>query len=382
MLDIDRWIESNKQKFGSDYEVMFARNVLPKVHGLDLNNITLQYPFRDKDGKQRYCDFVVVESDTVRFVIEIDGYDKRGTGTGMSRDDFIDWQRRQASLVSQGWYVLRFANNDVRDFPDDCAAHINALLNRLRSEAEKPELTSRTLAGEIIKSPEPERIQTVLVMQNQYIPPPELIPPTSRVNPQQEHGKAKSNKLNKLYVWFAAALISGSIIALSMESDKSGAESVSNDYALVGSQSDPQAETKRGWVREAMLDCKNAIDWAKAKNHIGSGVVLVGPLLETKYKPNINGGPTFLSIGAKYPNPERLQLVIWGSNRGKFSFRYLSENWANEDTAIAVDKNIDKTVPPVACVRGKVTMYKNVPQIELFAENQIRVYTYSERKDF
>lgn len=300
----------------------------------------------------------------------------------MSRDDFIDWQRRQASLVSQGWYVLRFANNDVRDFPDDCAAHINSLLSRLRSEAGKSELVSATLTKEIIKPPEPERIQTVLVMQNQYTPPPELIPPTNRVNPQQEHGKAKSNKLNKLYVWFAAALISGSIIALSMESDKSGAEAVSNDYALVGSQSDPQAETKRGWVPEARLDCKNAIDWTKAKNHIGNGVVLVGPLLETKYKPNINGGPTFLSIGAKYPNPERLQLVIWGSNRGRFSFRYLSENWVNEDNAIAVDKNIDNTVPPVACVRGKVTMYKNVPQIELFSENQIRVNTYSERKDF
>lgn len=388
MLNIDRWIESNKQKFGSDYEIMFARNVLPKVHGLDLKNITLQYPFRDKDGKQRYCDFVFIESDTVRFVIEIDGYDKRGTGTGMSRDDFIDWQRRQASLVSQGWYVLRFANNDVRDFPDDCAGHINALLKRLRSEASKLEFISPTLTNEIIKppepepEPEPERIQTVMVMQNQYKPPPELVPPTNKVNSQSEHGNVPGNNLKRFYFCLTAGLISVSAIAVFMQGDRSDAGVVSNNSTLVRNNYGSQIEKSKNWTLEDKFDCKNAIDWSGAKKYIDNTVVLVGPLLETKYKPNINGGPTFLSIGAKYPNKDRLQIVIWGKNRGNFSFRYLNDGWVNEDNAIAADKNIDHTAPPVACVSGKVTMYKNVPQIELFSENQIRVYTYSDRKDF
>ncbi len=44
------------------------------------------------------------------------------------RSDFLDWQRRQASLVAQGWRVIRFANVDVRDNALRCAELLGLLL--------------------------------------------------------------------------------------------------------------------------------------------------------------------------------------------------------------------------------------------------------------
>jgi len=127
-MTFSEWIEANKPSFGSHYEVLFAESVLPLTSAIGFDDITIQYPFRDIDRKQRYCDFVISENEDVRIAIEIDGYDKRGTGSGMTHSDFIDWQRRHAALTSQGWYVLRFANRDVRDQPERCAEHINLIL--------------------------------------------------------------------------------------------------------------------------------------------------------------------------------------------------------------------------------------------------------------
>ena len=131
-MNFCNWVERNRDKFGSEYELLFVTEVLPLVSDLQVNALTAQHHFVDNDGKDRYCNFTIVESETVRVAIEIDGYDKRGTGTGMSYEDFLNWQRRQASLASQGWQVLRFANRDVREEPHRCAEHISRLLSRLR----------------------------------------------------------------------------------------------------------------------------------------------------------------------------------------------------------------------------------------------------------
>lgn len=127
------WLKNNLDKLGSSFEEMFFRNVLSRIT-FDFGSLIAQFKFKDSDGKTRYCDFVYQEGSAIRIAIEVDGYDKRGTGTGMSKSDFVDWQRRQAALTSQGWFVLRFANTDVRDAPERCKQHIDLLL---RSERQK-----------------------------------------------------------------------------------------------------------------------------------------------------------------------------------------------------------------------------------------------------
>lgn len=135
-ITFDKWLLKNEGEFGSDYEKLFVENVLSKIKDIDFSSVSTQFRFTDMDGKTRYCDFVLQEGEWIKIAIEIDGYDKRRTGNGMSRQDFIDWQRRQAALVSQGWFVLRFANTDVRDHPNRCCKHIELLLRRERQKAE------------------------------------------------------------------------------------------------------------------------------------------------------------------------------------------------------------------------------------------------------
>ena len=156
---LNEWLKINKPNFGSSYETLFAETVLPLVPELSFDAISVQYPFQDRDRKQRYCDFVIQENDDVRIAIEIDGYDKQGTGMGMSHADFVDWQRRQAALTSQGWYVLRFANRDVRDDPKRCAEHISLLLKRSRSKFQHKGLSAE----------ENERLAALTKTQNNTI---------------------------------------------------------------------------------------------------------------------------------------------------------------------------------------------------------------------
>ncbi|MXS85663.1 hypothetical protein ABO04_07020 [Nitrosomonas sp. HPC101] len=141
----NEWLIENEDKFGSDYEKLFVENVLSKIRDIDFSSVSTQFHFTDMGGRTRYCDFVLQEGELVKIAIEIDGYDKRGTGSGMSRQDFIDWQRRQAALVSQGWFVLRFANSDVRDYPGRCRKHIELLLRRERQKSEHQAQLERTI---------------------------------------------------------------------------------------------------------------------------------------------------------------------------------------------------------------------------------------------
>lgn len=348
---IEHWIASNKQNFGSEYEELFARNVLSIIKGLNPSNITVQYPFTDNDGKSRYCDFVIIESDTVRFAIEIDGYDKRGSGTGMSREDFIDWQRRQASLASQGWHVLRFANNDVRDFPDFCAAHIMTLLEKLRStESGKTQIisiASATYGKEIKKVAE-----RFFVIEN--------------VSSKQTS--------NGFWFWFISIAIAIAVITLFFVTKKdvpvqltTQTQSALTKDSIYG---DVPQEIDGDLFTEGKLNCKNPIRWSEAKSFIGRDIYLIGPLLDTKFKPNVVGQPTYIDVGAEYPNPNRLQLIVWGANRGNVTVRNFKPGWRE------VEGEVIPYYPPDVCVKGTVSMYKGVPQIEVSTDHQIMVYTF------
>lgn len=61
------------------------------------------------------------------------------------------------------------------------------------------------------------------------------------------------------------------------------------------------------------------IPWNEARNHIGEQGTVVGPVAGTKWASSSNGQPTFINIGADYPNSNRFTVVIWIQNRGNFS---------------------------------------------------------------
>ena len=143
-MTLNDWLNTNTDELGSKFERLFVLNVLSQILDFNFEVLEAQMPFRDRDGKPRYCDFAIKEGSEIRIAIEVDGYDKRGTGTGMTHHEFVDWQRREAALVSQGWFVLRFANRDVRDDPNRCAEHISLLLRKERRKYEHQNSLRRT----------------------------------------------------------------------------------------------------------------------------------------------------------------------------------------------------------------------------------------------
>lgn len=373
-MNFDAWVERNRHLLGSEYEILFSTQVLPLVEGLQCDAVTAQYHFVDSDGKNRYSDFAIIESQAVRIAIEIDGYDKRGTGTGMSREDFLDWQRRQASLASQGWHVLRFANRDVRDEPRRCAEHITQLLTRLR----------QAQAGHI----------EIVTIQPQ--PAEKNLVPLKVLNARQS--KLTTKKIYKLLPWIIVALLVGIVVwqkSNDVPSEKTShatvatsptnADSVPSEYlstfptkaqaAAATTSTSITSPSSAGQSRNASgieefsygkLDCVNPLDWSAAKQHIGQVVKVVGPLLASKPRPDIPGSPLWLDVGGIYPNQDRLTVVVWGKNWSKFNMQDLdAEYW--------FATVFDELEPALICIEGRVTEYKGVPQIELQDSRQVLI---------
>ena len=64
--------------------------------------------------------------------------------------------------------------------------------------------------------------------------------------------------------------------------------------------------------------CDNAISPATARGRVGQRVVVKGPVADAHFAVSGDGQPTFLYLGAPYPDPSRLTVVIWGRDRSRF----------------------------------------------------------------
>lgn len=101
---------------------------------------------------------------------------------------------------------------------------------------------------------------------------------------------------------------------------------------------------------------KGAISWTEAADHVGSKKTVCGDVMSAKTATNSKGQPTFLDVGAAYPDPSRVSVVIWGENLSKFR---------NEPTRAYSGKSI--------CVKGELYLYQSYVQIEATKQSQIRV---------
>ncbi|GIO86627.1 hypothetical protein J25TS5_35590 [Paenibacillus faecis] len=83
-----------------------------------------------KDG-YRFLDFAYIR-DPLKLAIEIDGYGPHWRN--VSRIQFSDHCRRQNDLMIDGWKVLRFSFDDVKESPRYCQQKIQQLLGRWLGE--------------------------------------------------------------------------------------------------------------------------------------------------------------------------------------------------------------------------------------------------------
>ena len=80
-----------------------------RVPGLNPNEVTPQRPFTPNDGRILRIDFAI-ERDDVRIAIEVEGWDKTGSGQGKTKQEHDAFTRRIQSLTSEGWKPLPISN--------------------------------------------------------------------------------------------------------------------------------------------------------------------------------------------------------------------------------------------------------------------------------
>ena len=97
------------------------------------------------------------------------------------------------------------------------------------------------------------------------------------------------------------------------------------------------------------------IPWDEACDHIGERTTVCGPVVSATWATGSKGKPTFLNIGAPYPDPGRFTVIIWGDYRGNFS-------QAPEDYYSG------KTI----CVTGLIIEYQGIAEIEVKTPSQIQ----------
>lgn len=98
------------------------------------------------------------------------------------------------------------------------------------------------------------------------------------------------------------------------------------------------------------------ISVSETSKHIGDSVEITAQVYGVKYLSNAKGSPTFINLGAAYPN-QLLTAVIWQDVRDKMRVEPTEENLK------------DKTV----IVIGKIELYKGKPQIVIRDPAQFQV---------
>ncbi len=360
-MNADLWLRKNKGKVGNQYEILFANSVLPKVEHLDWGRLSAQRPITDIDGRQRFIDFAIEEGESVRIAIEVDGYDKRGVGSGMTHREFLDWQRREASLVSQGWVVIRFANRDVRDRPERCSKHISLLLRNERAKTEHvSSLLKRVkkLENEIHRRQDGGSSATVRQLQEEKDAVLEQLEESKSgaltggdkkeladldVARSQIHTLKKDSHVMKTTIWALVFLIVAVafILVQGPPADFTGEKSL-------------RAGTQTA-ASSAGTDCGSPLHWRRVSEFVGQEVAASGPVVEVSARPDLDGAPIWINIGRQFPNSDRLAVVVWGEVDKTF-------------------ENFLETLPGEnVCVIGEVASYKGVAQIEITSRGQLQV---------
>jgi hypothetical protein len=108
-------------------------------------------------------------------------------------------------------------------------------------------------------------------------------------------------------------------------------------------------------VRVQAPSCFGATSWQSANRNVGRYLTVKGRVAGTVYAASSNGAPTFLNLGRDYPDMHRFTVVIWGRNRSRFG--------------TPESRYSGKTI----CVRGLISTYAGVPQIEATSPSQISV---------
>ncbi len=102
---------------------------------------------------------------------------------------------------------------------------------------------------------------------------------------------------------------------------------------------------------------EGSILWSQASDFIGEMKTVYGKVESVAYRPDVNGGPTFINIGDDFPSKNRVTVVIWEQNRGNFS-------------PTPENQYLDKYITITGCLYN----YDGLPQIESTSPSDFIIY--------
>ncbi|BFT74848.1 DUF559 domain-containing protein [Paenibacillus sp. P36] len=107
-------------------EQLFLRQVWWPAFG-GFTDLHPEYEVKDFRDGTRFLDFTFMRH-SLKLAIEIDGYGPHASQ--MSRTQFSDQWIRQNHLVIDGWKILRFSYDDVKDRPRMCEQILQQFMGR------------------------------------------------------------------------------------------------------------------------------------------------------------------------------------------------------------------------------------------------------------
>jgi hypothetical protein len=100
---------------------------------------------------------------------------------------------------------------------------------------------------------------------------------------------------------------------------------------------------------------QTTIKLEEVSKHVGDSVTVCGKVASGRYTDQSSRKLTLLNVGAAFPN-QVFTIVISNELRGQFE---------TTPESLFLDKDV--------CVTGKVSLYRNTPQIVIYRKEQIQV---------
>ncbi|NOU65886.1 DUF559 domain-containing protein [Paenibacillus sp. LMG 31461] len=91
------------------------------------NDLHPEYEVKDFRDGTRFLDFAFIKH-TLKLAIEIDGFTTHASQ--ISRSQFSDHLIRQNHLIIDGWRILRFSYDDIKDRPRMCQQVLQQFMGR------------------------------------------------------------------------------------------------------------------------------------------------------------------------------------------------------------------------------------------------------------
>jgi hypothetical protein len=350
-MDWGEWKEKYGARLKDDkggFELLFIDKVLCRIKSLDPASVKRQMHFEDRSGTSRYIDFTIEEGDDVRLALEVNGWDKVGRGSGMTKREFQTSSFRELSMKAQGWTLLPFANTLLKNSPNTCREFLEmrltmerqqAALIRAGSEMGKELERARAqleMAARQAETGQKEAEEKYRKLQeSQWAAEVELLPEADRQRfrklqaeidqmskeLEEERGlreEAEEENRGMKILGVAVVLLVVALVVIALGRDGGdGARSLTQ------------------------VRCEEAIDASElSQSDYGEIVTVRGDVFQAEPYGNEKPRDTYLNIGARFPDQD-LGILIEGEKRDSWGEDNPSELYKNE--TIVVKGRVEQT---------------------------------------